>query len=161
MRLEVAQVLVGFHNECRNANCNSVTFCGGTQSQRLPDHSSNAIRTNSIQDENQHPALPYSMSISSVRDAWCEWDIGIAKANGVRHPSIKSLQAGKGKVWHGGQSSTEGKYFKRRQPLFKSIAMRIESGRTEDQAIDEFQTMMDVEGWSLRKLCNTLKARLN
>ena len=108
------------------------------------------IRTGSVN-------VPFRMNraIITVHDAWKEWKYGGLTANNVVAAPIEQLESISGKKWRGAMSSTEGKFFSRRKPLYVGGEQLIKDGKTESemvQILDEFR-LARCNG-SLRKLCD-------
>jgi len=100
-------------------------------------------------------------NIATVRDAWNEYCHGGPSANNAILPSIKELDVRNPK-WKGSKSTTEGKFYQRRLPLWRAIeALMSTGGYSEEQAIIALDGMCHNHcNNSLRKLCDELRKYL-
>jgi len=64
--------------------------------------------------------------ITTVREAWVEFKYGGVSNNGGLVPSIETLESQPGPKWRGALSSTEGKFYMRRKPLYSTVKRLIE-----------------------------------
>jgi hypothetical protein len=117
--------------------------------------SSNTANT-TICDSNGMLIFKMNRSITTVKDAWKEYEHGSIDNNNISWPAIKYLDETKGDQWRGTKSSTEGKFYDRRIPLWKSIQELIrKDGLTEEIAISEIDGICrnHCRG-SLRSICD-------
>lgn len=63
-----------------------------------------------------------------MRDAYREYKQDTIDSNGKVRPSIKSLDDKWGMKWRGSKSTSEGKYYARREPLWKAVATIVKEG---------------------------------
>ncbi|KAI3657232.1 hypothetical protein MP638_000537 [Amoeboaphelidium occidentale] len=111
---------------------------------------------------NNPTAFKMNRSISTVREAWTEFQYGGVSNNGVVIPPIEQLESRPGPKWRGSASSTEGKFYTRRKPLYDTVRTLMEEEEMqENDVLDHLQTLMAVKcKGSLRKLCDHLKCVL-
>jgi hypothetical protein len=100
--------------------------------------------------------------ISNVSDAWREYFHSSLDNNHINLPSIKELDNNIGSTWRGTKSSTEGKFYERRLPLWQSSEALIEiDNMPEEQAVTAIDGMCKNHcNGSLRNICDKLQQHL-
>ena len=58
--------------------------------------------------------------------------------------------------WMGPRSSTDGRFYSRREPLWLEVKKRIQEGEAEATIISNLEDMRRDRIWTLRKLCDEL-----
>jgi hypothetical protein len=115
-----------------------------------------------ICESNDTLIFKMNRSITSVKDAWMEYEHGGVDNNNTPWPAIKYLDETKGDQWRGTKSSKEGKFYDRRIPLWKSIqALMTKDGLPEEMAISAIDGICrnHCRG-SLRNLCDKMQLHL-
>jgi hypothetical protein len=124
-----------------------------------------ATESNGLQvtrNSNSPAGFKMNRRITTVRKAWVEFKYGGVSNNGGLVPSIETLESQPGPKWRGALSSTEGKFYMRRKPLYGTVKRLIEEEKKlEDDVLDALQALMvDKCKGSLRKLCDHLQSVL-
>jgi hypothetical protein len=96
------------------------------------------------------PAIKMNRNISTVADAWNEYNIGLGS-----NPALRVLEETYQAAWR--SSSAESKFFRRRLPLYRAITLlQAHNSITLPDILSRFQTVLG-RGTSLRQFCDQLK----
>ena len=111
----------------------------------------------------EQTAIPHvfkmSRVLNTVEEAWEEYSKGRLSSNtGLREMSIKDMDEQHGSKWRGTKSSTDGKFYARREALWKFV-FRVQQERSdinEGEILSRLERARNSKRWSLRTLCEYL-----
>jgi hypothetical protein len=111
-----------------------------------------------IPTEEQWSSFKMSRSIVKASDAWDEYRYGrVSPDTGHRQPAIKDLDSQHGSKWRGPKSSTEGTFYRRREPLWLFIEKVLQQRPTmrENDLLAELDRLQGKR--PLRNFCTYLQ----
>ena len=111
------------------------------------------MRNNGGKNLNQVKVYRPIRNLTTVGQVWDEYSNGL---NG--NPSIMSLERQYGPLWR--NSPAIARLFASRKPLYNWISSRIIAGYTEDEAVNQLESLRNEQNWSLNDLGQYLLASI-